>query len=236
MTRALYLQDSYLKACSAKVTLVLEGNGIALDQTVFYPTGGGQPCDTGRLIRGGEEFPVVSVAKAGGEIIHRTAKAGLQAGDEVQCAIDWERRYRLMRMHTAGHVLSAIMYKEAGILITGNQLGVDKTRFDFSMENFDRAAFELLVDEANRQIARNLPVEISFLPRDEAMKIEGAVKLASALPPEIKELRMVRIGDLDYQADGGTHVRNTGEIGKIVFLSAENKGRSNRRITYGLEP
>jgi Ser-tRNA(Ala) deacylase AlaX len=139
-------------------------------------------------------------------------------------------------MHTAGHILAAMIYKSSGILITGNQIDIDKTRFDFSMENFDKSAFQSLVEEANAAIARNLDVSVSFLPREEAMKIEGAVKLAVALPPDVKELRMVRIGDVDYQADGGTHVKNTSEIGKIVFLGAENKGKNNRRITYTLLP
>jgi len=246
MTDALYLKDSYLRTCTAKVVSVKDNKFVVLDQTIFYPRGGGQPWDTGKLVRGSEEFPVVAVVKAEGNISHEVGAAKslegdgensgiLSVGDSVECSIDWPRRHRLMRMHTAGHILSAIMFK-AGILITGNQLDTDKTRFDFSTENFDRTAFQSLIDEANAAIARNLEVSVSFLPREEAMKIEGAVKLAVALPPEIKELRMVRIGDVDYQADGGTHVRNTSEIGKIVFLGAENKGKNNRRITYGLEP
>ncbi len=250
MEGALYLKDSYLQSCKAKVASVKEGKFIVLDQTVFYPRGGGQPWDTGKIIRpsDGAEFPVVAVVKAEGSISHEVSlpnKPGagegsgippLQPGDEVECRLDWARRHRLMRMHTAGHILSAIMFRRQGLLITGNQLDTDKTRFDFSMENFDRAAFQSLIDEANAAIARGLEVSISFLPREEAMKIEGAVKLAAALPPEVKELRMVRIGDVDYQADGGTHVKNTGEIGKIVFFGAENKGKSNRRIYYSLDP
>lgn len=263
MEGALYLHDSYLLTCQSKVLSVKDGKYVVLDQTVFCPRGGGQPWDTGKLIRNGEEFPVVAVVKSEGSISHevgaaKPAQAGaspwhvragsvpgqaggegsgvLQPGDSVNCDVDWPRRHRLMRMHTAGHVLAAVMYAKSKILITGNQIDTDKTRFDFSMENFDRAAFQSLIDEANAAIARNLEVTISFLPREEALKIEGAVKLAVALPPDVKELRMVRIGDVDYQADGGTHVKNTSEIGKIIFLGAENKGKNNRRITYGLEP
>ena len=250
MESALYLRDSYLPSCKAKVASVKEGKFVVLDQTVFYPRGGGQPWDTGKLVRAsdGAEFPVVAVVKAEGSISHEVSPpsqpgAGegslippLQPGDEVECRLDWARRHRLMRMHTAGHILSAIMFRRQGLLITGNQIDTDKTRFDFSMENFDRTAFQSLIDEANAAISRNLEVSVSFLPREEAMKIEGAVKLAVALPPEVKELRMVRIGDVDYQADGGTHVKNTSEIGKIIFVGAENKGKSNRRIYYSLEP
>lgn len=237
MESALYPRDSYLRACRSKVVSVKDGKFAVLDQTVFYPRGGGQPWDTGKLVRAsdGAEFPVVAVVKSDGAISHEVSAPGLAQGDEVECQIDWERRHRLMRMHTAGHILSAIMFRH-GILITGNQIDADKTRFDFSMESFDKAAFQSLVDEANAAIERNLEVSVSFLLREEAMKIEGAVKLAAALPPEIKELRMVKIGDVDYQADGGTHVKNTSEIGKITFLGAENKGKSNRRIYYGLAP
>ena len=186
-------------------------------------------------MRGSEEFKVMSVSKSPDGISHEVDRTGLAIGDEVECSIDWARRYKLMRMHTAGHVLAAVMYAKSKTLITGNQIDTDKTRFDFSMENFDRIAFQSLIDEANAAIARNLEVSISFLPREEALKIEGAVKLAAALPPDVKELRMVRIGNVDYQADGGTHVKNTSEIGKIIFLGAENKGKNNRRITYTLE-
>lgn len=237
MDGALYLRDSYLQTCSSKVVSVKDGKFVVLDQTIFYPRGGGQPWDTGKLMRAsdGKEFPVVAVVKADGNISHEITGEGLKEGEAVECKIDWVRRHKLMRMHTAGHVLGSIMYGK-GLLITGNQLDVDKTRFDFSMENFDKTAFQSLVDEANGAIARNLDVEITFLPREEALKVAGAVKLAVALPPDVPELRMVKIGDVDYQADGGTHVKNTSEIGKIVFLSAENKGKSNRRIYYGLEP
>ncbi len=235
MDGALFLRDSYLKTCKSKVLEAIHPSTIALDQTIFYPRGGGQPCDTGTITCKGISYSVLSVAKSERKIVHEVSPAGLQVGDEVECSIDWGRRYTLMRMHTAGHILGAMMYLK-GALITGNQLDVDKTRFDFSMENFDPAAFQSIVDEANAAIARNLEVSVSFLPREEALAIPGAVKLAGALPPEIKELRMVKIGDVDYQADGGTHVKNTSEIGKIKLLSLQNKGAKNRRIYYALEP
>jgi Ser-tRNA(Ala) deacylase AlaX len=133
-------------------------------------------------------------------------------------------------------VLAAILHAKQGLLITGNQIDLDKTRFDFSMENFDKAAFQSLVDEANAALSRNLEVSVSYLPREEALKVEGAVKLAAALPPDVKELRMVKIGDVDCQADGGPHVKNTSEVGKIIFLGAENKGKNNRRIIFTLQP
>jgi len=238
MENPLYLTDSYARACSARVLTVADGKFVTLDATLFSPRGGGLVSDTGKLVRKSDnaEFKVLYVVKKDGQVQHELDKEGLQSGDEVACEIDWERRHRLMRSHTAGHILSAIMFRKSGILITGNAIDVDKSRFDFSMENFDKSAFEALIDEANAQIARNLDVSVSNLPREQALLLPGMVKLAGALPPEVKELRIVKIGDVDEQADGGVHVKNTSEIGKIVFLSAENKGKNNRRVYFRLEP
>jgi len=248
MENPLYLSDSYARSCSARVQAVAEGKFATLDASIFSPRGGGLVSDTGKLVRksDGAAFPVIYVVKKDGAIQHEigapaagmegAAAPALAPGDEVACEIDWERRHRLMRSHTAGHILSAIMFRKSGILITGNSIDIDRSRFDFSMENFDKAAFEALVGEANAQIARNLDVSVSHLAREEALRLPGMVKLAGALPPEVKELRIVKIGDVDEQADGGVHVRNTSEIGKIIFLSAENKGKSNRRVYFRLEP
>jgi Ser-tRNA(Ala) deacylase AlaX len=236
MQEALYLDDSYLKTCISKV-IGVENNEIYLDRTVFYPKGGGLPSDNGKIkrIADGKEFTVTSVSKKERKILHQVLEEGLKIGDEVECQINWERRYKLMRMHTAGHVLAALMYSKLGVLITGNQIDVDKSRFDFSMENFSKEKFEEIVKQANEVLVQNLEVTISYLPREEALKIEGAVKLANVLPPEIKTLRMVKIGDVDYQADGGPHVKNTSEIGKIVLIAAENKGKNNKRIIFTVE-
>ena len=265
MADPLYLSDSYARSCTAKVTAVTDGKFVSLDTSLFSPRGGGLVSDTGKITRGTDAFAVIAVTKKYGAILHEIAvpSAGgaaegqaqsgatapasaageigavsrpLSVGDEVSCEIDWPRRHTLMRSHTAGHILSAIMYKSGGIMITGNSIDVDKSRFDFSMDNFDRDAFQALIDEANRQIARNLDVTASTLPRDDALLLPGIVKLAGVLPPDVLELRIVKIGDVDNQADGGVHVKNTSEIGKIAFISAENKGKSNRRIYFRLEP
>jgi Ser-tRNA(Ala) deacylase AlaX len=236
MAHPIWQTDCYLRTCESTVVSVESGKFIELGQSVFSPRGGGLPSDTGKLTRNGEEFAVLGVTKKDGKALHEISREGLAVGDKVICDIDWQRRHRLMRMHTAGHILSAIMFKKGGILITGNSIDVEKSRFDFSMENFDRAAFQALIDDANLQIARNLDVSISFLPREEALRVEGMVKLAGALPPDVLELRIVAIGDVDRQADGGVHVKNTSEVGRIVLLSAENKGKSNRRVYFALEP
>lgn len=232
---ALYLDDSYAKECDATVVSVKDGKFIVLDKNVFYPTGGGQPHDTGKIVKDGEPYDVVFVGKFDGQISHEVNKEGLQKGDKVHCLIDWDRRYQFMKMHTTSHIIAAIFHKEANAMITGNQIGLEKTRFDFNIENFDREKIQLYVDHANDAIKRNLNVTISSMSKEEAMKKPGMVKLASGLPAEITELRIVQIGDVDEQADGGTHVKNTSEIGTIKLLSLENKGKNNRRLYFTLE-
>lgn len=245
MTETLYLTDSYLKECDAKV---IEANGkeLVLDKTIFYPRGGGQPTDTGSMIVSspadpsivlGLEFRVLNVYKKDGKIIHELDKeSGAIVGTTVNCVLNWERRYKLMRSHTAAHVLAATMNKETGVLITGNQIEEDKVRFDFNFESFDRALFDGLVTKANELLKQDVAIKIYSLPREEAMKIEGVVKLAAALPPAISVLRIVEIPGIDIQADGGTHVRNVNECGQIELIKLENKGKDNRRIYFKIVP
>ncbi|MFA5106227.1 MAG: alanyl-tRNA editing protein [Candidatus Micrarchaeia archaeon] len=234
MGKLLCLEDSYLKECGAVVEKMLSPTEAALDQTVFYPRGGGQPSDTGKIISGGAEYAVLEVSKKDGVAVHRLDKPGLAAGMEVKCVIDWERRYKLMRSHTAAHILATVMARDAGALITGNQLDTDKTRFDFSLANFDRELMDRMVAAANEEIAKGARVKAYPLAREEAMKIPGIVKLATALPPDIPVFRIVEIKGIDVQADGGTHVKNTSEIGKISIIRMENKGKENRRIYFEL--
>jgi len=232
MENALYMNDSYLKEFEAVVESVKDDKYVILDKTAFYPTGGGQPHDTGVIVCNSEEYSVVYAGKFSGKISHEVAKPGLKAGDKITGKIDWERRYRLMRMHTAAHIIDAVLYKEAGALCTGNQLGVDKSRIDFSLEALDRDKMQGYIDIANGYAKKAADVKIYFMKREEALKIPGIVKLAGAMPPEVETLRIVEIPDVDMQADGGTQVKNTSEIGQISLLSVENKGKSNRRLYY----
>jgi len=234
MSKLLYLEDSYLKECDATVTSVKDGKYVVLDQTIFYPQGGGQPADTGRLVRENEEFKVVFTGKFSGETSHEVDRPGLNLSDRVHCILDWNRRYKLMRSHTAAHALATVLAQRTGALITGNQLDLDQTRFDFNLENFDRDVFLSCISEANRLFKRDIPVKWYELPREEALKIPGVIRLAKALPPDIPRLRIVEIVGHDKQADGGTHVRNLSEVGQIEFLRAENKGKNNRRVYYRL--
>ncbi len=235
MQEAIYLDDSYLKECDAKVVSVKDNKFVVLDQTVFFPNGGGQPNDTGKIIQGNNVFNVVFVGKFGGKVSHEVDKEGLREGDSVHCVIDWENRYKLMRMHTASHIISAIFHKESNGLITGNQLGITESRMDFSLENFDREKMQEFVDKTNEQIQRDLPISIRYLPRAEVEKNPSLARLAKGLPEGIAVLRILKIGDVDEQADGGTHVKSTKEIGKVVLLRMENKGKGRKRVYFGLE-
>lgn len=232
----MYLEDSYLKECDAVVASVNEGKYVVLDQTIFYPKGGGQPCDTGRIIRGNDVYNVVYVGKFSGEISHEVDRLGLKAGDKVHCVLDWDRRYKLMRSHTAAHLFASLLCNGTGALVTGNQLETDKIRFDFSLEQFNPEILEKYVAETNELLKRDTPVRSFELPKEEALKIPGVVKMAEAFPPDIPRLRIVELVDLDKQADGGTHVKNLKEVGQIKLLKTENKGKNNRRIYFALTP
>ncbi len=169
-----------------------------------------------------------------GQIAHIVDRDGLKSGDRVHAVLDWERRYRFMRSHTACHILSAVIFRETGAKITGNQIDLSRSRVDFSLESFDKAKMNAYVEEANRLIRENRPVMIRVLPRDEALAIPDLVRLAMEVPDR-DEIRVVEIGGIDAQACGGTHVKSTGEIGRIKMIKAENKGKSNRRVYFALE-
>ncbi|MFH1133384.1 MAG: alanyl-tRNA editing protein AlaXM [Nanoarchaeota archaeon] len=231
MTQALYLDNCYLKEFPAKVVAV-EGTKVELDQSAFYPNSGGQPGDFGMLQRGQESFKVLDTVKQSGRTLHLVDREGLQAGDEVRGEIDRERRFRLMRMHTAAHLFSGVINKETGADITGNQLGLDKSRIDFSLENFNREQLKAYDEKVNGLITAAMPVKIYELPREEAFQIPALVKLRMLLPEHIRMIRIIDIEGFDKQACGGTHVKNTGEIGKVQIIGAENKGKDNRRLYY----
>lgn len=231
-TIPLYLEDSYLRECDATVLSIKDDKYVVLDQTIFYPKGGGQPYDTGKIMRGDETFDVVYVGKFSGEISHEIYPAGLQIGDEVHCVLNWKRRYQLMRSHTSAHVFASLLCTGTGALVTGNQLDVDKVRFDFSLEDFDREILTEYIDRANEYFRKDIPVKWYELPREEALKIPGVIKMAEALPPDIPILRIVEVVGVDKQADGGTHVRNLNEVGQIELIKAQNKGKHNRRVYF----
>lgn len=236
MSECLYMDNSYIKEFNATV-ISSKGKYVTLDKTNFYPNSGGVEWDTGKLInkKDGKEYNVIYVGKFEGKISHELEKEGLNIGDEVQGVIDWERRYKLMRFHTAAHLISGVFSKNYNLSITGNQLGPEKGRIDLNMEKLDVDFIKKIIDESNQIIEKNLSVEIYYKNIEEAKKDPSLFKLAMEFPPEIKKLRIVDIKGFDAQADGGCHVKSLKEIGKIKFLEAINKGKSNRRIYFTLE-
>ena len=228
LTRKLYWEEPYSREFTAKVVSA-EGQRVQLDQTLFYPKGGGVSCDTGTL----NSLRVLETIREDDRILHHLdSQSAPPAGTSVRGVVDWERRHRLMRMHTAGHLLSAIFYTRASCRITGNQIDTDRSRMDFNMESFDRAKIETFVSDANDWIAKDPPVRTYFLPREEALKLPELVKLAEVAPPAEEKLRIVEIEGIDKQADGGLHVARLGEVGRIQLLKLENKGKTNRRLYY----
>jgi len=227
---ALYLKDCYLKEFEATVESVKDNRFVVLDQTGFYPNAGGQPYDTGKLACDGKEYRVVFVGKFGGMISHEVSEPGLKPGDKVKGVIDWDRRYKFMRMHTAAHVLSRVIHTEAGANTSGNQLGLEESRIDFTLENLDRDAISGWIEKANELVAKKLPVDIREITREEAQSVlEGPSKHLMA---DMDVLRLIDIEGVDKQTCGGTHLKNIGEIGKIEFVKVKNKGKNNRRIYY----
>lgn len=235
MTESLYMNDSYLKEWNAKVVKVTDEKYIVLDKTAFYPKGGGQPCDEGIIRRNGEEFQVVYVGKFSGDISHEVDKPGLKVGDSVNCEIDWIRRYSYMRYHTACHLLSNILYRKSNAKITGNQIEMDKSRMDFSMEDYSPEKLQEYLNEANQIIQKDLPITIDYMSREEVLDHPELARLAVGLPDKIKEFRIVKIGDIDKQVDGGTHVKQLKEIGTIEMTKTVNKGAKNRRLYFILK-
>lgn len=233
-TELLYLDNAYLKEFQATVIEVIDDD-VVLDKTAFYPRGGGQPTDIGKLECNGKVYIVLEASKHDGVIVHKLDMQGLKIGDNITGIIDWDRRYMLMKMHTAAHLIDAVLYEDGGILATGNELGTEKSRIDFNMPEFTKEKVEKYIGAANNIIQKNLIVKNYYLSREDAFKIPGIVKLAGAFPPDIPILRITEIDGMDIQADGGTHVKSLKEIGKIVFLSLENKGKDRKRIYFRLE-
>src|SRR5262245_41870168 len=228
----LYLHDAYLRSADGVVTAV-DGDRVALDRTVFYATGGGQPYDTGVLRWSGGEVAVVGVRKDGDGVWHTLAEGGPApaVGEAVTGEIDWDRRHRLMRTHSALHVLCGVIWHEWGVPVTGGNMEPLTARMDFELdptpEGFGPRVEELVAAE----VAADRPIEVSFLPRSEAVLDEALIRTKVSLVPEsVTEIRVVDIVGLDKQADGGTHVRSTAEIGRVRVVKTESKGKGNKRV------
>ena len=239
MTRLLFQEDSYLKEFEAKVVKVI-GNKVYLDATAFHPgPSGGLDTDKGWLVLpSGERIEVERAVKEGEEVAHIVSDASkIKPGDVVKGILDWERRYRMMRLHTASHIVIAVLYKRYGAKVTGGHITPEMARDDLDLSGIKdwKKAIEEAIKEANEIASKCIEVKVYWLPREEALKIPGIVKLAERLPPEVEKIRIVEIPGVDIQADGGPHVKNTCEIGKLKILKMESKGARRKRVYYTVE-
>lgn len=237
MTELLYLTDAYVRHFEAAVMTVTE-EGVVLDRTAFYPGGGGQPADQGSLIVAGAPVPVVGLRRgAEGEIIHLLGEGATRppVGALVQGDLDWAHRYRLMRTHSALHVLCGTVFREYGTLVTGGQMYPDRARMDFELEDLSPERVAFIERRANEHIAADLPIQVQLLPRAAAFAIPDLIRTKiNLLPPGIETVRVVEIVGLDLQADGGTHVARTAEIGGLRVIGTRSKGRINKRLEIEL--
>jgi len=236
VSEALYLTDAYLKRFEARVSTV-SSEGVVLDRTAFYPAGGGQPADSGKIVQSdGTSIGVVDVRKAPTGILHVPERTTtLSPGDPVTGEIDWSRRFAHMRYHTALHVLSGVVFRRVGSGITGNQISADRARMDFWMPGFDRPLAETLIEGVNEVVREQRPVTVRFLSRAEAARDPTLVRVAQELMPDVETVRLIDIEGFDVQADGGTHVANTREVGMAHLERIENKGARNKRLYLTLD-
>jgi misacylated tRNA(Ala) deacylase len=242
-TDAICYRDAYLPSIEARVLAVDDADEprIVLDRTVFYPGGGGQPSDRGLLLHAtdGRTWTVSGAARDGAAIVHalEASSAGPPAvGDVVRVDLDWARRLALMRTHTALHALCGVVWRDHGALVTGGNMEPGSGRMDFEFETMSGDLVDAIEATVNEELARAREVRVAVLPRDEAFAIPDLIRTkVNLLPPGIDEIRTIEIVGLDLQADGGTHVANTSEVGRIRVTGYESKGRINKRIRISLE-
>lgn len=237
MTEQLYQLDSYLKAFDARV-IAVEGNAVALDRTAFYPSGGGQPCDIGVLTSDGTTWEVTQTrkSKTGAHVWHEVSGALPAAGASMHGAINWDRRYQLMRTHTAMHILCGVIFRDYGAQVTGGNMEPLQGRLDFEFETMRSELIKEIEAKINLEVVAARPVRVQILPREQAFEIPDLIRTKINLLPEgISEVRTVEIVGLDLQADGGTHVANTSEVGRLRIMDYKSKGKLNKRIVVAVE-
>ncbi len=239
MTKLLYQTDAYLKEFSAAITSVdVETRAVVLDQSAFYPGGGGQPCDFGSLEVAGVIYPVEKVKKQSDDVLHFLGGTDpLPAPNSAaNGTLDWVRRYQLMRTHTALHILCGTVFRDYGAKVTGGDMDPLKGRMDFEFENMRGELVKAIETATNFEVQQGREIRVKILPRDEAFQIPDLIRTKINLLPEgIMQVRTVEIVGLDLQADGGTHVMNTSEVGKIKVVDYKSKGAINKRIYIEVE-
>ena len=235
MTQPLFHAESYLKEFEATVTTVMD-EGVVLDQTAFYTGGGGQPTDSGILISGGQEYQVSGIKRVDGQMVHLIEGVLPSQGSTVTGLIDWDRRYLLMRTHTAAHILCGVVWRDYGAQVTGGNMTPGEARMDFEFENLTAELAAEIEAKINAEVAAERDIVVSNLTREEAEQVPDLVRTKiNLLPPNIQEIRTIDIQGLDMQADGGTHVANTREVGAVKMIGHESKGRINKRLRIVLE-
>ena len=234
MTDLLYHHDSYLKEFEAVVIDAAE-NSVELDRTAFYPGGGGQPYDVGILVAGGLDYLVTRVGSSGGRIMHQIDGPIPRAGTPITGRVDWERRYELMRTHTALHILCGVVWRDYGALVTGGDMRPGEARMDFELEQMSAEFAHEIEERINEEVTAAREILVNKVTREEAEEIPDLIRTKiNLLPPGIREVRTIDISGLDLQADGGTHVANTLEVGEIRVTGHESKGRINKRLRIAL--
>jgi len=239
MTELLYQTDSYAKDFDASIVAVdPEARAVVLDRTAFYPGGGGQPADRGTFGDSATTYKVINVQKRGDDVRHILVADGPlpQAGAQVTGQLDWEHRYNLMRTHTAMHILCGVIFRDFGAQVTGGNMEPLKGRMDFEFETLHKDFVQEVEVAINKEIEAARPVNVKILPREEAFQIPDLIRTKiNLLPAGIQQVRTVEIVGLDLQADGGTHVHNTSEVGKIRVADYKSKGKINKRIYIEIE-
>jgi misacylated tRNA(Ala) deacylase len=237
-TKLLYYTDSYLGEFESEVVAVApDQHAVALAETAFFPTGGGQPHDTGELRFDRTSAAVVGVHKDGAVVWHTLAADAEppEPGAAAHGLLDWQRRYLIMRLHTAQHILNGVIWIDYGAQVTGAQITPPEGRLDFELAAMSQEFARFVEARVNAVVAENLPVRVLFMPRSEADRDPSLIRLkANLIPRSIDPLRVIDIVGLDRQADGGTHVAATGEVGAVRVVKAESKGKANKRIRIAL--
>jgi misacylated tRNA(Ala) deacylase len=236
MTDKIYSTNAYAKTMDAVVVRThRDDNRVLLDRTVFYPGGGGQPHDLGSLWIGDDELTVVRVTADRDGVWHWLERDLPSAGTAVRGELDWGRRYGLMRTHTAMHAMCGVIWRRYEVPVTGGNMDVGEGRLDFELHEWDPEHKPEIEAALNAELAARLPVEVSFLPREQADQDPSLIRTkVSLLPPDLREVRVIDIVGLDRQADGGTHVVSTGEVGSITLATVKSKGRGFRRFRFSL--
>ncbi|MFV1990571.1 MAG: alanyl-tRNA editing protein [Acidimicrobiales bacterium] len=230
MTELIYLRDALARTTAATVTAV-EDSAVILDRTVLYATGGGQPHDTGILSWDERTAAATDVHKRGNDVLHTLEGDIPTVGSEVTVTVDWDRRHQLMRTHTALHILCGVIWNEWGVQVTGGNMEPLKARMDFEFNPLPEGFRDRITELVNAEILADRPIVVGFLPRDEAMLDEDLIRTKVNLIPElVTEIRTIEIVGLDKQADGGTHLSSTAEVGRFEVTKMENKGKGNKRV------